>query len=275
MNYSTLPEEVKKSGLFCCWRMEERSGKTTKMPYNPMTGQRAKSNDPGSFATFDVATMEAESGNYSGIGIGMFNGICAVDLDDCVTDAGYYTETAAEIIELMHSYTETSPSGNGIHILFRADKFQYDVSHYYIMNHSKGIEVYVAGATSKYVTVTGARVNDYPFGERSRELSVLLERYMLRQDNAQSQVNSLNRSATSPQADCHQAQPGGRNGVNGRNSLYGGNTGCTIQVEVDELLQRALSCRNGKTFRQLWEGDFSNYPSHSEADMALCKSLVM
>ena len=58
----------------------------------------------------------------------IFNGICAIDLDNCVTDSGYYTGVAAEIVTLMHSYTEYSPSGNGLHILFRADGFQYDLS---------------------------------------------------------------------------------------------------------------------------------------------------
>lgn len=253
MNYSTLPEEVKKSGLFCCWRMEERSGRTTKMPYNPMTGHRAKSNDPHSFTTFDVAAMEAESGGYSGIGIGMFHGVCAIDLDDCVTDAGYYTPMAAEIIELMHSYTETSPSGNGVHILFRAEGFRYDTSRYYIMNHPKGIEVYVAGATSKYVTVTGERVNEYAYGERSRELAQLLERYMLRSDSGVS---------------C------GRNGVNGVNPQNGTKQEAGMEWSDADLLQKAFSCRNGESFRRLWEGDSSGYPSQSEADMALCRQLA-
>lgn len=257
MNYSKLPEEVKQSGRFCCWRLEERGGRGTKIPYNPVTGQRARSNDPGSFAAFDVTMMEAERGHYSGIGIGMFNGICAIDLDDCVTDSGYYTEMAAEIIERMHSYTETSPSGNGVHILFRADGFRYDVSRYYIMNHPRGIEVYVSGATSKYVTVTGERVNDYPFGERSAELKEVLERYMLR-----SSENSRPMGEQNP----------GRNGVNGRNTPNGRNAGAPLTD--DRLLEKASSCRNGESFRRLWQGDCSGYPSQSEADMALCRALA-
>lgn len=257
MNYSKLPEKLKQSGRFCCWRLEERNGRTTKVPYNPMTGQRARSNDPDSLSTFEAAELAAD--HYTGIGIGMFSGVCAIDLDDCVTDSGYYTETAVEIIERMHSYTETSPSGNGVHILFRADGFRYDVSRYYIMNHPRGIEVYVSGATSKYVTVTGERVNDYPFGERSAELKEVLERYMLR-----SSENSRSMGEQNP----------GRNGVNGRNPQYGGNTNGASYLQDDELLQKAQSCRNGESFRRLWEGDCSGYPSQSEADMALCRQLA-
>ena len=121
-----------------------------------------------------------QASGYDGIGIGIFNGICAIDLDGCVTDSGYYSETAAEIVHLMHSYTEFSPSGNGLHILFHADGFQYDTRRFYIMNHQADIEVYVAGATSKYVTITGNVCESYEYGDRSKELQVLLERYMRR-----------------------------------------------------------------------------------------------
>ena len=36
------------------------------------------------------------------------------------------------------------------------------------MNHQAGIEVYVAGATNKYVTVTGNRCEDYEYGDRTQ-----------------------------------------------------------------------------------------------------------
>ena len=152
MNYEAIPDELRETGRFCCWRYEDRSGKRTKIPFHPNTGQTARSNDPGSFVSFKEA-VQAEG--YDGLGIGIFNGLCAVDLDDCITDSGYIRQPAADIIQLMHSYTEISPGGNGIHILFRADGFVYDSTRYYIMNHRSGIEVYVSGATNKYVTVTG------------------------------------------------------------------------------------------------------------------------
>ena len=140
-----IPKELIDSGKFCCWRLETRDGRQTKVPYDPNTGQFAKSNDPGTFAPFAVASTAQ---GYSGIGLGIFDGFCAIDLDDCVTDSGYFTEPAASIVELMHSYTEFSPSKKGLHILFRADGFQYDSEKYYTINHSSRIEVYVSGAKS-------------------------------------------------------------------------------------------------------------------------------
>ena len=120
---SALPEKITENGLFCCWRYEERNGRKTKVPYHPETGMGTKSNDPSSFVSYQTA---AQATGYDGIGIGIFHDICAIDLDDCISDSGYYSQTAAEIVALMHSYTEYSPSGNGLHILFSAEGFQYD-----------------------------------------------------------------------------------------------------------------------------------------------------
>ena len=84
----------------------------------------------------------------------------------------------------MHSYTELSPSGKGIHILFRAPHFDYDKSKYYINNQSEGIEAYIAGATNKFVTITGKRLVGSPHDlqERSSQLSEVLETYMRRRE---------------------------------------------------------------------------------------------
>ncbi len=161
-----LPQALRDSGLFCCWRYEERNGFRTKVPYDPRTGLRARSNDPASFCGFGQA---AQAQGYDGVGIGMFHGICAIDLDNCIVD-GHFSETAQIIMNLMHCYTEFSPSGKGIHILFAAPDFQYDSGTYYIMNHPAGIEVYVAGATSKYVTVTGKACAGFDYGDRTAEL---------------------------------------------------------------------------------------------------------
>ena len=53
---NNLPAEIMQVGRFCCWRHEERDGRKTKVPYNPLTGQMARSNDVGSFADFKAAS---------------------------------------------------------------------------------------------------------------------------------------------------------------------------------------------------------------------------
>ena len=97
---TALPDSIIQNGLFCCWKYEERNERKTKVPYQPETGLGAKSNDPSSFVPYKTAV---QASGYDGIGIGIFNGICAIDLDNCLSDSGYDTQTAAEIVALMHS----------------------------------------------------------------------------------------------------------------------------------------------------------------------------
>lgn len=47
-----------------------------------------------------------------------------------------------------------------------------------------------------------------------------------------------------------------------------------VDLDDQELLERAFAARNGAKFRRLWEGDWSGYPSQSDADLALCSLLA-
>lgn len=76
-----LPAELKKNGLFCCWRYETRTGsdKPTKVPYNPRTGGKAQSTNPNTFSLFPEALAALEQGTYDGIGVGVFDSLGAID----------------------------------------------------------------------------------------------------------------------------------------------------------------------------------------------------
>lgn len=155
-----FPAALRQSGLFCCWKYETRpdSDKPTKVPYNPRTGGRAQSTNPSTFA--QLAAAEAVQGHYDGLGVGVFGDLGAIDIDHCIDNNGEISDMAMEIISVMSTYTEKSPSGHGLRILFLAGGFQYDKSRYYINNQKAGLEVYIAGATNKFVTVTGDALTD-------------------------------------------------------------------------------------------------------------------
>ena len=121
---ANLPSELQEKGLFCVWRREEVNGRMTKVPYNPKTGGKAQSNNPDTFASLAVA--EAVQGKYDGLGVGVFGGLCAVDIDHCISAEGVYHDMALDIIATMSSYTEVSPSGTGVRILFYATGLKYD-----------------------------------------------------------------------------------------------------------------------------------------------------
>src|SRR5215213_4996355 len=94
-----------------CWRSEERDGKTTKIPYSPLTGGRASSADPETWAGYPEAVTACRERGHDGIGF-VFTGddpFCGVDLDRCRDpQTGKIEPWAQEIIEELESYAEVS-----------------------------------------------------------------------------------------------------------------------------------------------------------------------
>ncbi len=247
-----LPARLREQGLFCCWRYEERGGKKTKVPYNPRTGGRAQSTNPATFAPLDVALAAAERDGYAGVGVGVFGSLGAIDIDHCVNEDGELSPMAYDIMDTIQGYTEFSPSGKGLRILFTVPEgFQYDKARYYINNQKAGLEVYIAGATQKFVTVTGnALTSGLDLEERGEQLRAVLEKYMVRP-----QAKTPTPSAAPAPRDW--------DGQIGR-----------VDLDDQTLIRRAISSRGGAKFSALWAGDTTGYESHSEADMALCNALA-
>lgn len=238
--YEKLPDDLKRNARFCLWKYETRKGKPTKVPYRT-DGRRADSTKAADFSTFDAVTAVLRKGGYDGIGIMVGGGFSAVDIDSCVTD-GKLTETAQDIVDTMDSYTETSPSGTGIRIIFNADGAEYDKARYYINNRKAGIEVYTAGCTEKFVTLTGNGIREVGIGKRSEALHAVAEKYMRRPQKEQTER-------------VQNAPPGSF-------------------LSDDAVLSAARNARNGEAFVRLWDGDITGYASASEADLALCTRLA-
>jgi len=243
-DYDNIPSELKQNGLFCLWRYEERAtgGKPTKIPYQ-INGYLAASTIKEHFT--DFCTAVSYSNDYDGIGLGIFDGFCAVDIDHCIDENGAFSDVAADIIGIMQSYTEKSPSGNGVRIIFRAKELFYDKAKYYINNQKLGLEIYVSGATNKYVTLTGNVMCDLPVLERSAEIAAVMEKYMKRSAKTEPSRKFVRSSA----------QIG-------------------TPASVSDILEAARNAKNGAAFSALYAGDISGYASQSEADMALCNMLA-
>jgi putative DNA primase/helicase len=120
---SETPDELKRRPQWVVWRSEDRSGKPTKVPYDPKTGVLAKTTDLMTWGTFDEALKALGSGRYSGVGFVFCSAdpFTGVDLDKCRDlETGELTPEARDILDGFEgAYTEVSPSGTGVHIIAR------------------------------------------------------------------------------------------------------------------------------------------------------------
>jgi putative DNA primase/helicase len=210
---------LKDKPQFCCWKYEERSGRKTKVPYNPVTGKRAKPNQRGTFKDFSSAV--AAISDYDGIGFLVGNDICVIDLDDCFDSGDKLKPIAQSVVEAFSGcYMEHSPSGKGLHIFFKATSFNFDKTKYYINNRKLGVEVYVAGAINRFVTVTGNVYANGDIPEKSNELQMILDKYMLRPTPVKQILDAESQSYLSDMS----------------------------------VIEKALKSANGEKFKALWQG---------------------
>lgn len=146
MSYDAIPQELRDRRQWVCWRYTERDGKQTKEPVNARSrsGRHASTTDPDTWSSFEKAVQAAEAKGYDGIGF-IFtqdDPYVGIDLDNI-----NHTNDAGEIIDRFNSYTEFSPSGNGVHIIGKAS-LPTDASG----KRTSGIEVY---QHSRFFTMTG------------------------------------------------------------------------------------------------------------------------
>lgn len=187
MRLDNIPQELKNNGLFCVWKLVDGKGK---VPYNPSTRTLAKSNNKNTFMRYEdilkylgeYMVRDENNRAIAGLGLGIFNGYSAIDIDKCRdAESGKLTEMAMDIIEYCKSYTEISPSGTGIRIIFKTENV-IDKKTHYVMNQQIGLEIYISENTNKYVTLTGDIL--YPAEIETIDITYILERYMKKNSDA-------------------------------------------------------------------------------------------
>jgi len=134
-----LPKEIINKGLFCVTEVN------AKYPFSPKLKSRIASNGPD-FLPFEELEEHAKDNKfYETVGLQIKNIFSAIDIDDVISNDGLIKEYAKDIIELFDSYTEISPSGKGIRILFlMPEDFIFDRSKFYIHEQHRKIEFYDA-----------------------------------------------------------------------------------------------------------------------------------
>src|SRR5690242_3673621 len=80
--------ELQARPQWVCWRKERRSGKWTKVPYAPLTGKKAASDNPQTWTSYAQAVQAQRAGKYDGVGFVFQQDYTGVDLDHCVNSDG-------------------------------------------------------------------------------------------------------------------------------------------------------------------------------------------
>ena len=242
VNFVNIPDVLKQTASFCVWKMEKRSGRPTKVPYNPRTGAMAKTNDPSTFADFNTAMKSYAIGGWDGIGYRVSEGIGAIDIDHCIREDGSLNDVAAPILGIFpDAYFERSPSGTGLRGFFKlSPDFAYDKTVYYINNRKHGLEVYLPGVTNRFVTVTGDMFRNGAVTRNDDALRTLLDTFMKRSARVSSKT----------------VEP-------------------VSYLDDDGVIAHASASESGDKFKALYEGRWEEgYDSQSDADMALVSILA-
>lgn len=177
MKLENIPQNLKNLNQWVCYRLlpTEKLGKFDKIPYNPKTGGKAMSNNRSTWADFKTALAAVDKFSFDGLGIMFADGLCGIDIDGCIDEKGNLSPLARDILEIMDSYSEYSPSGKGLHILFFGQIEQLPDT--YKKNPNNGVEIYSSG---RFFTVTGNSTNNKEVSERTSQIRKVQEKFMKR-----------------------------------------------------------------------------------------------
>lgn len=118
MNYQNFPSELLALPQWVCWRKVFRDGKWTKVPYQ-IDGVKASSTNRDTWTTFENCLQNIN--RFDGLGFCFTAGYIGIDLDHCFDASGELRPWAFDVVSQFDTYTEKSPSGEGLHIILKSD----------------------------------------------------------------------------------------------------------------------------------------------------------
>lgn len=235
--FENIPKELQTIPHWVVWRREKVEGrdKPTKIPYQ-INGRKAASTIPDTWANFSatVSTYQAGHGKYDGIGFCLTEETpIGIDLDHCRCPAFPGTEIILPWAQEIIRKVDsyTEASPSGKGIRIFAKGEKLPAG-----GRKKGdFEIYESG---RYLTVTGNHIVGTPKEIMSRPES----------------VSAIHEEFFGTAKD---------KGAEDKAQIQG-------FMNVGELIEKAFASKNGNQIRALYSGDYSAYPSQSEADLALC-----
>ena len=218
------------------WRREPVNGKITKVPYQP-NGYKASSTKSDTWSTYEA--VSAARADFDGIGIIFDGSILGVDIDHILVAGTIQDKASRDFVDESNTYTEISPSGDGLHLFFKLSEPFSPVSNKHKPSEAIGYECYSQG---RYFTVT-----ENIFEDRStmRTIDAIEAERLLKLLGY-----PWKKMANSEQMD-------------------------RIGLREDKILETMFRASNGVKAKALYEGDISLYnKDESAADMAFCNMLA-
>jgi hypothetical protein len=163
LQIQNIPQALKDIPHWIIWRMGQRDGKQTKLPMHPRTGScPCDSQNESNWTTFEKACKGMRLHEADGIGfvVQSDGGLVAGDLDHCRSkETGDIDEWAQAIITQANTYTEITPSGEGLRF--------FCFGSLPVGGRKRGnIELYDSG---KFLTVTGNYLPGSPTEIQTRQ----------------------------------------------------------------------------------------------------------
>lgn len=238
---ANIPDQLKAKNRWVVWRYQTvydtSVGRITKPLYDVVTGKKASSTDEKTWSSFEMVIRKETSRKWDGIGYVLGDGEVGIDFDNHIVE-GEITDFAKGIIQRLDSYTEISPSGNGIHIIVVGKKpgLRCEAKQEITPDGSRQkVEMYEKG---RYFTVTG----DVVLGKDKLETRFdavakfyydLFPPLTIERLRGYQEIGEFNR-------------------------------------DDQWIIEKALASNDGGKFKRLYDGDWSGYPTQHEGDSALC-----
>jgi hypothetical protein len=245
--FENIPSMLKVKKNWVLWKYVRKDKKWTKPPYRT-DGSFASTSDQSTWTTFDEVKNIYEKGGFDGIGY-VFDGsdnLKGVDLDH-ILEQDTIKEDCRNVLNNLNSYTEFSPSDEGVHCLVYSD-----------LNLGKNkckkgnIELF---QDSSFFTFTGNILSEYPktIEDRNHEFRLIYNAYF-----------AMNSDKLIPEDERKEEEKKKKD----------------VDEEIpnldDEEVIRIAAQLSETKFNKLMEGEwqFLGYPSSSEARMALLDMLA-
>ena len=237
-----FPNELKELRRWVTWRSTSRvTGKATKKPQQSVS-------HPHAWLSLADASERVARGDAQGVGFVLGERVVGLDLDGCIAHDGTLHEMALDALKLG-TYAETSPSGRGLHLFIRATiskprniRARADVPGREIYDGREG--------SARYFTVTGKRIGHTKRLAEGPQAQAALDGFIAKWFPEECPVPDV---ATERRASEGAAEE---------------------DLSDDSVLSAMFGAEDGaKWHNQVFDGDYSTYPSQSEADLALCRKL--